>query len=43
MSAVAITAAADIQANRIECEVVAWGEGHESWGVEYKVFHGDPL
>lgn len=41
MAAVVLTADADVQANRIEVEVVGWGEGHESWGIEYKVFHGD--
>lgn len=41
MQACLLTADADVQANRIEVEVVAWGRGHESWGVEYKVFHGD--
>ncbi len=41
MQACVITADADVQANRLECEVIAWGPGHESWGVEYKVFHGD--
>lgn len=41
MLAVVITADADVQANRIEVEVVAWGDGHQSWGVEYKTFFGD--
>jgi len=41
MQACVITADADVQSNRLECEVVAWGPGHESWGIEYKVFHGD--
>lgn len=41
MAACILTADADVQANRLEVEVVAWGEGHQSWGVEYKVFHGD--
>jgi phage terminase large subunit GpA-like protein len=41
MAACLLTADTDVQANRLECEVVAWGAGHESWGVEYKVFHGD--
>ncbi len=43
MAACLVTADADVQANRIEVEVVAWGPGHESWGLEYKVFHGDPF
>ena len=41
MAAVVLTADADVQANRLEVEVVGWGEGHESWGIEYRVFHGD--
>jgi phage terminase large subunit GpA-like protein len=41
MQAVVLTADVDVQANRLECEVVAWGAGHESWGVEYRSFHGD--
>lgn len=41
MEAVVVTADADVQANRIEAEVVSWGEGNQSWSVEYKVFHGD--
>lgn len=41
MAACIVTADADVQANRIEVESVAWGEGHQSWGIEYRVFHGD--
>ena len=36
-----ITAGADIQADRIECEVVGWGAGEESWSLGYFVIHGD--
>ena len=36
-----ITAGADVQADRIECEVVGWGAGEESWSLGYFVFHGD--
>lgn len=43
LAACVLTADVDIQSNRIECEVVAWGPGHECWGIEYKVFHGNPL
>jgi len=38
-----LTAGVDMQADRLECEVVAWGEAEESWSIEYKVFWGDPL
>ena len=36
-----LTAGADVQANRIEVEVVAWGPGKESWSIGYYVFPGD--
>ncbi|WP_259737883.1 phage terminase large subunit family protein [Synechococcus sp. CS-205] len=36
-----LTAAADIQRDRIELEVVAWGPGMESWSVDYVVLQGD--
>lgn len=36
-----LTAGIDVQDNRVECEVVAWGKGEESWGMGYKVFWGD--
>lgn len=36
-----LTAGVDVQANRIEVEVVAWGVGAESWGIEYAVLYGD--
>jgi phage terminase large subunit GpA-like protein len=36
-----LTAGVDVQRDRIECEVVAWGRGKESWSVDYRVFEGD--
>jgi phage terminase large subunit GpA-like protein len=36
-----LTAGADVQRDRIEVEVVAWGRGKESWSVDYRVFEGD--
>lgn len=36
-----LTAGVDIQRDRIEVEVVAWGEGEESWNVDYIVLPGD--
>lgn len=36
-----LTAGVDVQQNRLEVEVVAWGRGLESWSVDYAVFHGD--
>jgi phage terminase large subunit GpA-like protein len=41
MPGVIVTADSDIQGDRIEAEAVAWGEGEQSWSLEYKVFHGD--
>ena len=38
-----LTAGVDMQQDRLECEVVAWGEGEESWSIDYRVFWGDPL
>jgi len=37
-----LTAAIDVQAYRLEFQVVAWGEGMEHWVVDYQVIHGDP-
>lgn len=44
MRACLLTCAVDVQTSppRLEAEVVAWGEGYESWGIEYRVFPGDP-
>lgn len=36
-----LTAGVDIQKNRIECEVVAWGRQKQSWSVDYYVLDGD--
>jgi len=41
MAALVLTSYTDVQKDRLETEVVAWGEGKQSWGVEYQVFHGD--
>jgi phage terminase large subunit GpA-like protein len=35
-----ITAGADVQVDRIEVEIVAWGRGLESWSIEYIVLEG---
>ena len=37
-----LTAGADVQKDRIEVEIVAWGKDKQSWSVEYKIFYGDP-
>lgn len=36
-----LTAGVDVQDDRLEVEIVGWGVGKESWGIEYKVFYGD--
>lgn len=42
LAAAVLTAGVDVQDDRLECEVVGWGEGEESWNIDYKVFYGDP-
>ena len=36
-----LTAGVDTQDNRFELEVVGWGKGKESWGIQYKIIFGD--
>lgn len=36
------TAGVDVQGDRLEVEVVGWGQGDETWGVAYEVLYGDP-
>jgi phage terminase large subunit GpA-like protein len=35
-----LTAGVDVQKDRIECEIAAWGRGKESWSVDYQVLQG---
>jgi len=37
-----ITLGADLQADRIELEIVGWGRDEESWSLAYIVLAGDP-
>jgi len=39
---IVLTAAIDVQAYRLELQVMAWGEGMEGWVVDYQIIHGDP-
>ena len=39
--AVFLTAGVDVQKDRVELEVVAWGPNLESWSIDYQVLHGD--
>ncbi|MFH5187123.1 phage terminase large subunit family protein [Paenibacillus sp. TAB 01] len=36
-----LTAAVDVQDDRFEVEVIGWGSGKESWGIEYHQIRGD--
>jgi phage terminase large subunit GpA-like protein len=37
-----LTAGVDVQGNRIECEVVGWGENDRSWSIDYFILRGNP-
>jgi phage terminase large subunit GpA-like protein len=37
-----ITNGVDTQQDRLELETIGWGQGEESWSIEYRVFMGDP-
>lgn len=39
--ALLLTAGVDVQKDRLECEVVGWGPGRESWSVDHYIFEGD--
>jgi phage terminase large subunit GpA-like protein len=43
MGVLYITAGVDMQGDRLECEIVGWGHGEESWSLDYEVLHGDPI
>ena len=36
-----LTAGVDVQKDRLECEIVAWGRNKESWSVDYHTLEGD--
>lgn len=36
-----VTAGVDIQGDRVEIEVVGWGEGEESWSLDHRIIIGD--
>lgn len=36
-----LTAGVDIQADRIEIEIVGWGRNKRSWSIDYRIFEGD--
>jgi phage terminase large subunit GpA-like protein len=37
-----LTAGVDTQDDRLEYEIVGWGRGEQSWGIEYGIIMGDP-
>lgn len=37
-----LTAGADVQKDRIEVELVGWGQNKESWSIDYQTFQGSP-
>lgn len=37
-----LTAGVDVQKDRLELEIVAWGRRFESWSIDYRVLPGDP-
>lgn len=38
----ALTAAVDTQDDRLEAKIVGWGEGMESWVIDYTIIVGEP-
>jgi phage terminase large subunit GpA-like protein len=36
-----LTCGVDVQHDRIEAEVAGWGDGEESWNIDYGIFYGD--
>ncbi|MFJ3259855.1 phage terminase large subunit family protein [Pseudomonas sp. NPDC086581] len=42
VGALMLTAAVDVQGNRLELMVIAWGIGMERWVVDHQVIMGDP-
>lgn len=41
MGGLMLTAGVDVQGNRLEVKVKAWGRDKESWLVDYQIIHGD--
>jgi phage terminase large subunit GpA-like protein len=37
-----LTAGVDVQNDRLEIEIVAWGSNKESWSVDYRIIYGSP-
>jgi phage terminase large subunit GpA-like protein len=41
-AALVLTCGMDVQANRVECEIVGWGKDDQSWSIDYLIFPGNP-
>jgi phage terminase large subunit GpA-like protein len=41
MGGLFLTAGVDVQKDRLECEIVAWGRNKENWSVDYVILDGD--
>ena len=37
-----LTAAVDVQDDRLEVEVIGWGVSEESWSIDYRIIYGGP-
>ncbi len=37
-----LTCCADVQDDRIEAEIKAWGNRYRCWGIDHRVFYGNP-
>jgi len=37
-----LTAGLDVQSDRVEAEVVGWGEGEQAWSIDHVILPGDP-
>lgn len=40
--ALVLTASVDVQDDRLEIQVEAWGEGEENWKIDFDILRGDP-
>ena len=43
MGGLILTAGVDVQGDRLECSIWAWGKDMQSWLIQYEVILGDPL
>jgi len=37
-----LTAAVDVQDDRLECQITGWGDEFESWLIDHEIMYGDP-